>query len=441
MTSTLTDLRERRERILELVAAKLPLKEVDDYQLPPSLPWDGWVFQAGRGSGKTAAMADYITKHVRGPACIPGVMPHKMALVAPTIGDAVESAARHPICLKTLTPSGRLQSKAGGTIFTWPGGSEIKLFGVHTKEDVERLRAGGNNCLVWAEELAAWRYLDEGYDQMQMGLRIGPHPHWVGSTTPKRRKKYVEIVGTPGIKRTYATTDDNKHLDKSVRERLYRMYGGTSKGRQELGGELLDTVKGALWTPARIDVDRMSEAGTMARVVVGVDPQGSEGVGMTGIVACGISKGICPCGQWQDRLPHAFVLTDASLDASPAGWARQALDTLRAYQGDRIVAERNFGGDMVVSTIRNLEAGAPVDLVTASRGKVQRAEPIAALYEQHRVHHVGVHPDLEDEQTTYTQEDDWSPNRLDALVWSLTALGLSEWREARIASAAGRHVL
>ena len=309
MTSTLTELKGRRDRYLELTRRTLPLQALLPHQQPPDGDdWEGWLIQAGRGTGKTAAIAAYITDHVNGPPCIPGLMPHKMALIAPTIGDAVESAARHPICLKTLSPDGRLQSKAGGTIFTWRNGAEIKLFGVHTREDVERLRAGGNNCRVWAEEIAAWRYLEDGWDQMQFGLRIGPRPCWVGSSTPKRRRKFVEITEEPNIRITRAHTDDNPHLDSSFRERLRRMYGGTSKGRQELGGELLEVVEGALWTPAMIDRDRLSEAGVMARIVVGVDPQGSEGTGMTGIVAAGISKGICPVSYTHLTLPTILLV-------------------------------------------------------------------------------------------------------------------------------------
>jgi phage terminase large subunit-like protein len=169
-------------------------------------------------------------------------------------------------------------------------------------------------------------------------------------------------------------------------------------------------------------------------IVVGVDPQGAQGTGTTGIITAGITKGACPCGMHQDRLPHAFVLADDSLDSSPGGWATRTISSVADWHADRIAAEVNFGADMVEATIRNVDPNAPIEKVRASRGKIQRAEPVAALYEQHRVHHVGVFPDLEDEMTTFTQNDDWSPNRLDALVWALTALGLSEWREARVSS-------
>jgi phage terminase large subunit-like protein len=373
-------------------------------------------------------MADYVTDHVQGDPCIQGDMPHKMALIAPTLGDAVESADRHPICLRTLNPGGKLQTKPGGTIFMFKGGAEIKLFGTNSRRDVEHLRAGGNNCLVWVEELAAWPQLDEGWDQMQLGLRIGPHPHWVGSSTPKSRPKFREIVLDPHHHITRATTDDNIHLDPSYKERLHRLYGGTTKGRQEIGGELLDEVEGAPWRREWIDDHRWKkDAPDLAVVAVGIDPQGGgEGSGITGIVTAGRTTGNCPCGKNLERLPHAFVLRDDSLSASPDGWARRAVTAFNQTKADRFAVERNFGGPMVETTIRTVLPSAPIHMVVASRGKTIRAEPIAALYEQGRVHHVGSFPELEDEMTTWTQDESWSPNHMDALVWAVAELGLHE---------------
>jgi phage terminase large subunit-like protein len=263
---------------------------------------------------------------------------------------------------------------------------------------------------------------------MQLGLRIGPKPHWVGSSTPKNRPKFREIVADPHHHITRAHTDDNPFLEESFRDRMHRLFGGTTKGRQEIGGELLDEVEGAAWKRAWIDTYRRRDYPNLARIAVGVDPQGSAESGTTGIVVAGRTTGNCPCGG--PNLPHCFVLDDASLAASPDGWARRAVQTFDAFKADRFVAERNFGGDMVESTIRTVWSSAPIHMVTASRGKIVRAEPVSALYEQGRVHHVGAFPDLEDEMTTYTIEESWSPNRLDALVWAITELGLSENREA-----------
>lgn len=415
----------------------LPLKELLPHQTPPDPIDEGWLIQAGRGAGKTAAMARYVTDHTKGPRCIDGPMPHKMALIAPTLGDAVESADRHPVCLRSLNPGGRLQTKPGGTIFTFPNGSEIKLFGTNTRRDVEHLRAGGNNCLVWVEELAAWPELEDGWDQMQFGLRIGPHPHWVGSSTPKNRPKFKEIIADPHHVITRATTNDNPFLEEGFRDRLHRLYGGTTKGRQEIGGELLGEVEGAAWKRAWIDGYRRSESPDLAQVIVGVDPQGSAESGTTGIVVAGRTKGNCSCGENLDKLPHGFVLEDSSIASSPDGWARMSVSAFDRNNADRFAAERNYGGDMVESTLRTVWPSAPISIVTASRGKIIRAEPVAALYEQGRIHHVGAFPELEDEMTTYTVDEAWSPNRLDALVWAITELGMTESRTVRAWSAVG----
>jgi phage terminase large subunit-like protein len=426
MTSTDTDqLSELRDRLIALEQQASPLQTLEPHQTPPDPIDEGWLIQAGRFAGKTAAIAAYVTDHIHGPSCIPGDMPHKMALIAPTIGDAVESADRHPICLRTLNPGGRLLTKPGGTIFSFTNGSEMKLFGVNNRRDVDHLRSGGNNCLVWAEELASWPELSDGWDQMQFGLRIGPHPHWVGSSTPKNRPEFRDIIADPHYQITRAHSYDNPHIGQGTKDRLERQYGNTMKGRQELGGELLDEVEGAHWKRAWIDDTRLTEAGPMGRVVVGVDPQGSAETGMTGIVAAGVTVGDCACGN-PDRLPHAYILEDGSIAATPDGWAQQTVAVYDRTKADRIAAERNFGFDMVESTLRTVWASAPINMVHASRGKLVRAEPVAALYEQGRVHHVGGFPELEDELTTYTVTERWSPNRLDALVWAVTELEMSK---------------
>jgi len=409
------------------------LPTLEPHQTPPDID-EGWLIQAGRGSGKTAAMAVYVTNHINGQPCIEGSMPHKMALIAPTIGDAVESADRHPICLRTLNPDGRLLTKPGGTIFLFANGAEMKLFGTNNRRDVDHLRAGGNNCLVWAEELASWPELESGWDQMQLGLRIGPHPHWVGSSTPKNRPKFREIVADPHHHVTRAHTNDNPHLEDSYRDRVQRQFGGTTKGRQELGGELLDEVEGAHWTRAWIDDGRLIDAGPTAKLIVGVDPQGSTEAGMTGIVAAGSTLGNCACGD-QSNLPHVYIFEDATLAATPDGWARKVISVYDRWEADKIAAEINFGGDMVESTIRTVWPAAPIIKTHASRGKVVRAEPIAALYEQGRAHHVGSFPGLEDEMTTFTVDESWSPNRMDAMVWAVTELEVSKPRRRSMAGA------
>lgn len=400
------------------------------HQIPPAGDWWGWMIRAGRGSGKTDAASAWIKAHVDGPACMPGQIPHRIALVAPTIGDAVETAWRHPSSYRIHSPEGRLSTQAGGTIFKWPSGAEAKLFGVHTREDVERLRAGGNNCRAHLEEFAAWRYMQEGWEQIRFGLRIGPHPSWVGSTTPKPHRLLAEIERRPDVVVTNATTHDNPYLNAQFKQALIDDYAGTRLGRQEIQGELLEDVEGAQWTLAELDRDRWHkdwDKPRVRRVVVGVDPSG--GVAEIGIIACGLLVLPCPCGLRLDQ-PHYVTLDDASLIGSPEQWGTAAVSCGHRNGADLITAETNFGGQMVESTIKagGRDDRLPYEPVTSSRGKEIRAEPISRIYEQGRVHHAGVFPHLEDEMVTWVPGNP-SPNRLDAMVFAMTKL--SERAEGR----------
>lgn len=157
------------------------------YQVPPPGDWYGWLLLAGRGAGKTDACAAYVHDHVYGPPCMPGPIPHWIGIIAPTLGDAATSCITGPSGLLKHSPEARMVTVAGGTVVRWPNGSEAKLFGANTEPDTERLRSGGNRCLAWLEEMAAWRYLDQAWAQMRFGLRTGPRPHWIASTTPKPR--------------------------------------------------------------------------------------------------------------------------------------------------------------------------------------------------------------------------------------------------------------
>lgn len=419
----------------------------------PSEDWDGWIIQGGRGSGKTAGIVDYVTKHVEGPPCIAGPMPHKMALIAPTLGDADESAERHPVSLKSVRPDFRVTTSKEGTVGKWPNGSAIKLFGTNTRRDVDRLRAGGNNCLVWVEELAAWPLLgvgsttsDDGalefaeYDpfaMMELGLRLGPHPHWVGSTTPKAYPAYRQIINDPRVVKTHGTMHDNPYLVQSYKDRVVRRYGGTALGAQEIDGVLLDEVRGALWTIKLIESNRIGREPEMSRVVVGVDPSGGRDT--VGIVAAGKVTRDCVCGD-ESNLPHAVVLGDWSdTTGSPDRWGAETVKAYDQTKADRVVGEANFGGDMVESTIRTKRSHISYRGVHASRGKAIRAEPIVALYEQNRVHHLGRFPEMETEMVTWVPgESSWSPNRLDALVWAITELSLSGPSTGSAVTAPGR---
>lgn len=390
------------------------------HQIPPDGDWFFWLLEAGRGAGKTATAAHYVKDHLNGPPCIAKDIPHRVLLVAPTIGDGIESAYLNDQALTRIEPSARFTSSVGGARVTWANRSQVKILGTHTREDIDRVRAAGNNCLIWAEELSSWRYMKEAFDTFLPGLRVGPRPQIIATTTPKPRPAYL-IVREMADKITHATTLENPNLNEDMKARLYDLYEGTSIGKQELEGKLIDEAEGALWSFDEIAKDRKpdeSAVGHIGRIVVAVDPPG--GVTEAGIVAAGLLPA-CPCGA--GKLPHYAVLADRSGKLSPNAWASRAVGLLEDLGGDRIVGEKNYGGDMVEELIRNVSPDVPYKNVTATRGKRLRAEPIKGLYEQHRVHHVGEFTELESQMVQWIpDESDWSPDRVDALVWAITDL-------------------
>lgn len=657
------------------------------HQVPPGSDFSGWLLLAGRGAGKTDACARYITDHVNGPPCLPGPVPHWIGIIAPTLGDAATSCFYGPSGIRAHSPDARLINGLGGATVRWPNGSEAKLFGAHTPEDVERLRSGGNRCATWCcskgtmirtssgqvpienvrvgdlvwtraglrrvsaaaltrrnaetliirtseghrleltpdhrvwvvgrgwveaqnvtpgcrmlawnhlqqghprgttgkafvgagilrgttriawassstvrcgrrmsglwtairssiikimtnrtmisatcnpsrmpntgsctqksgktlhgsplsprklpvavptisgssgssmkshalpaelssnpqecgpssaeapavretsvlvvepsstrpdtydltiegepeffandlvvhncEELSAWRYLDNCWSHMRFGLRTGPRPHWVASTTPKPRALIKKLASgrSRGVEVTRASTFDNPHLPQDIKDALEEEYGGTQLGRQELNAEILDQDENALWTHDMLDVSRLAPDAVpdMIRRSVGVDPSG--GVGEQGIVVVG--KAMIPREHEDPRkrspLAHGYVLADRTVHLPPDGWGRRAVQAAVDYEADDICVEINYGGDMAVSTIRSaadaMGVNVPIRVVRASRGKRVRAEPVSALTEQGRWHMVGTHSELEAQMCTWFPELDWSPDRLDASVW------------------------
>lgn len=386
------------------------------HQIPPDGLWDLWLLLAGRGAGKTDAAAAQTNAHVTGPPCLPGVPGgHRVAIVAPTLGDATEACVNGPSGLKRHNPGVRLVSRMGGTFVIWPSGAEAKLFGAYGPEDIERLRAGGNRCWAWAEELAAWAKLDECWDHLQFGLRLGPHPRAVASTTPRPKKLIRELLEAPSTAVTRATTDDNPNLPERYRQRLDK-YRGTRLGRQEIGGELLTDVPGALWSYDMIA--RAPSPTDLVRAVVAIDPSGGSDPEND-------EQGIIVAALGADG--RGYVLADRTCRLSPEGWGSRALRAYLDFKADSICGEANYGGDMVAAVVRNAARALDVTqphykAVHASRGKAVRAQPVAQLYEQGRVSHTDVFAELEDELTSWTPESGRSPNRLDALVWALTDL-------------------
>jgi phage terminase large subunit-like protein len=393
------------------------------HQIPPDPPWLLWMLFGGRGSGKTAASAKYFYDHIMGPPCMPGVPGgHWASIVAPTLGDAVTSCVTGPSGLILHDPKIKVLNRPGGIIARFSNGCEVKLFGAHSPEDVERFRAGGNRCLCWAEEMAAWRYLEESWQQIRYGLRSGPRPHAIASTTPRPKKLIRELVEDPKVVVTKGNTRSNPHLPDDIKDQLYADYADTRMGRQELEGEILEDVEGALWTNEVLDETRVTPDSVpdMNKVAVSVDPSVMSYGDECGIVVGGMS--------WQWNRPnvprpeqtHGFVLDDLSIQGSPHEWARKAVDAYHQWNADLVIAERNQGGEMVQEVIWGIDPNVPVKLVSASKGKEARAQPIANLWFQGRCHMVNSFKKLEDQMTTwdpYDPDPSWSPDRMDALVW------------------------
>lgn len=296
-----------------------------------------------------------------------------------------------------------------------------------TVEHDHEFFAGGllvSNCLAWLEELAAWRYLDQTWDQMRFGLRTGPRPHWIASTTPKPRALIKKLAAgeIANVVRTRASMYDNPHLPEDIRAALEDAYAGTQIGRQELHAEIIDADENALWSRPMIDNHRVrpGDLPSFIRKSVGVDPSGGRGEQGIVVVGKAMQEHLRSDGR-KTNLAHGYVLADRTCHLSPDGWGRRAVQAAVDYEADDICCEVNFGGDMAVNTIRaaadSMGINIPIRTVRATRGKKVRAEPVSALSEQGRWHMAGEFPELEDQMCTWYDELDWSPDRLDAMVW------------------------
>lgn len=391
--------------------------------------WDTWLMLAGRGTGKTLAaswwMDRLLTEHR-----------WEARIIAPTVRDARECVLGAS-GLKAINPS--VQWRINEASVHWPNGSRARLYGAFTPEDVERLRAGTNSHLDWYEELAAWPRLDEVYQQASFGLRLGDHPRAIATTTPKPKDRLRRLVADPKTRLTRASTADNPHLADGVRARLYAEYAGTRLGAQELEGLLLDDVEGALWSSSMIDPQRVAAAPELGRRVVSIDPAKTRrrDSDLTGMIVVG--RGPAPL-DWGPQemtrmlsmgLPasasHAYVLADLSDKYSPQGWAQKAIWAYHHFDCDYITCETNIAGDLVQAVIRAEDPNVPVRGFRSRQNKHGRALPAVGLYEQHRVHHVGHFPQLEDQMYAFTGsgESSEADDRVDALVLGLGELQLT----------------
>ena len=379
-------------------------------QLPPEGDWNGWLLMAGRGFGKTRAGSGWINELVETGAA------KRVGLVAATAADARDVMAEGESGIMGTAPSWNVPLyEPSKRRITWKSGAIATLY---SAEEADRAR-GPQHDALWMDEVAAWQEPQSMWDQLQFGLRLGKRPRWLATTTPRPIKLLKALLARDDVVVTRGSTFENEaNLAPTFIQALRDRYGGTRLGRQEIEAELLSDTPGALWQLDWLDRDRVSKAPDLRRIVVAVDPavSNNEGSDETGIVVAGISA---------DK--HVYVLEDLSGRYAPHEWAAKAIEAYRRHKADRIIAEVNNGGAMVEATIRAVDPLASFKSVHASRGKVVRAEPIAAQYEQRRVHHVGNFSTLEDQMCAFTSDFDrgrsgYSPDRVDALVWALTEL-------------------
>lgn len=377
-------------------------------QLEPPGDWLTWVALAGRGFGKTRLGVEWVIANAKAHP------KWRWAIVARTAADVRDTAIDGESGILACSPPGfRPRYEPSKRRLTWPNGFIATTF---SAEEPDALR-GPQFHGAWVDELASWKYLEETWDMLQFGLRLGKRPRVLVTTTPRPVKVLEDLLADEGqgVFVTRGSTYDNaENLAATQLAKFRKKYEGTRLGRQELNGEILGDTPGALWTRAMLDAARVDKAPTLVRVVVGIDPAVTSGEDSddTGIVVAGKAAN-----------GHYYVLADRTCHLSPDGWARRALVAYDEFSADRIVAEVNNGGDMVEATIRTARKAAPITQVRASRGKRVRAEPVAALYEQGKVHHVGSLAELEDQMVTFLPEGgEGSPDRVDSAVWAISDL-------------------
>lgn len=378
-----------------------------DKQLPPAGDWRVWLILAGRGFGKTRTGAEWV-RHLAETG-----RAGRIALVGETAADVRDVMVEGESGLLSCCPPwARPRYEPSKRRVTWPGGAVATCF---SADDPDQLR-GPQFDAAWADEIAKWRR-EAAWDNLMLGLRLGADPRCVATTTPKPRAWLSRLMADPRTVVTRGGTRENAaNLAPAFLAQILARYDGTRLGRQEIEGEYLVDTPGALWTRAAIERCRVAPAAVpdLARIVVAVDPAVTSGetADETGIVVAG-----------RDGDGRFWVLEDLSARLSPDLWARRAATAHARHRADCVICEVNQGGDLVAATLRTVDPALPVRGVRATRGKRVRAEPVAALYEQGRVRHAGVFEALEDQMTGFTgASGEASPDRLDALVWAVTAL-------------------
>ena len=387
-------------------------------QLAPPGEWRVWLIRAGRGFGKTRAGAEWVSEIARS---MPGA---RIALVG-----ATEDDVRHVMIegesglLSVARADEPVSYRRGSGELLFASGARAAVFSAAAPESLR----GPEHHAAWCDELAKWRYGEAAWDNLLLGMRLGEQPRVVVTTTPRPTMLMRRVMNAKGTVETRGASHDNPHLPATFLAAIEEQYGGTRLGRQEIAGELIDDVAGGLWSRSMFEACRVAACPAVARTVIAVDPPASVAGDACGIVAVALGED-----------GRGYVLEDASVRGlSPEGWARAVVLCAGRHRADRVIAEKNQGGNMVASVLLAADAALPLALVHASQGKCARAEPVATLYERGKVSHVGAFPELEDELCGFTIGGGYdgpgrSPDRADALVWALDEVLLKKRKAARV---------
>jgi len=372
-------------------------------QRVPAGDWLKWVICTGRGWGKTRTAGETILKWAKEKTA------ERFHLVARTAADARDTMVEGESGIMRIAPHDfRPSYEPSKRRLTFPNGAVAILF---SAEEPDALR--GPQCGAWwADEVASWKYLQGTWDNLQFGARLGKRVRGIVTTTPRPIKFMRELVVDPECYVTHGSLIENKaNLAPSFIKQIFDTYDGTRLGLQEIEGKILSDNPGALWKRSNIDADRVAVAPAMQRIVVAIDPSCTDTGDEAGIIVAGLGV--------DDQY---YLLEDCTIQASPDVWARRATGAYHRHKADIVVYETNQGGQMVTLTLKTVDPFVPTRGIHANRGKLVRAEPIAALCEQHRVHHVGNYVALEDELCNYDGTGTASPNRLDAYVYAFSEL-------------------
>ncbi len=397
--------REELENLIEEVGYRWSLQAREKQQLPPG-EWMIWAIIAGRGFGKTRTGAETVR--------IWSDQVPIIHIIGRTTTDMRDTMIEGPAGVLAIHPErNKPKYEPSKKRLTWPNGCKAQLF---SADEPDVLR--GPQCYkLWADELASWKY-EEGWDMALLGLRLGVNPQAIVTTTPRPIPMIKTLVTDEDNYITTGSTFENReNLSAVFFKKVVSKYEGTRLGRQELYAEILEELEGALWTQKMIEKAQVPKHPDLIRVVVAIDPAvtSEKDSDETGIIVAGIGE--------DDR---CYILEDLSGQYSPSEWARRAIGAYHYHKADRVIGEANNGGDLIEQVIRTLQSDVSYSKVYASRGKVTRAEPVVALYEQHRVKHVGSLPALETQMTTWAaKEGEKSPDRVDALVWAVSELMLN----------------